>query len=199
MTAKEGVKDYSVDRLVFFSDAVFAIAITLLALELKLPESVNLENDQAVLSAFATNSNQFIAFAVSFIVIASFWAWHVHAFKKITSYKAPFMWMNIFILFLIAIMPFTTSLISGPSGRVTEIIYATNISLIGLAAAAMLHYTHKNKFVDDTVTNAQHHKGQTSMLAVSSVFAASIPIALINPHIASYFWLLLIPIMRFIN
>ena len=92
----------SLERMVFFSDAVFAIALTLLALDLKLPEGIPAEQlDDALVAAWP----QLLAYALSFVIIAKTWMSHHSDFALIRRFNANLAWLNLALLFFIAMLP----------------------------------------------------------------------------------------------
>lgn len=93
------------DRVVFFSDAVFAIAITLLAIELRLPSG----NDGHAVAEFVSLS---IAYVISFLVTALFWANHMQSWRRVKHVSGGLLWLNIFQLLFVALMPFVTNVYS---------------------------------------------------------------------------------------
>jgi uncharacterized membrane protein len=102
-------KNLQLERLVFFTDAVVAIAITLLSLELKIEETAN---GHLTFAQLFDNWHKFVAFFLSFISIAIFWKKHHEFFKFIQSVDDKLFWYNLGWLLFIALLPFTTSLIS---------------------------------------------------------------------------------------
>jgi len=101
-------KNLELERLVFFCDAVVAIAITLLALDLKVGHVTNGHLSFAdIIQPWKT----FLAFFLSFLNIASFWKNHHVFFAHIKKIDEPLLWYNIFWLFFIVMLPFTTSLV----------------------------------------------------------------------------------------
>jgi len=101
-------KNLELERLVFFSDAVVAIAITLLALELK----VEPEGPHFAFTDVAHAWHKFAAFFLSFIIIAVFWVNHHRFFVYIKAINSRLMTYNMCWLLFIVLLPFTSSLIS---------------------------------------------------------------------------------------
>lgn len=122
------------DRLVNFSDAVVAIAITLLILPLvdASPEVVK----EGIGPYFHDNFWQFLAFAISFVVIARLWMVHHQVFGWIDGYTSGLMWLNILWLAAIVFMPFTANVLSdSPNGQPD--VYALYIGDLLLATVTM--------------------------------------------------------------
>ena len=106
------VTDHALERLVFFSDAVFAIAITLLVIEIEIP---NLPKG-APAADYGHELNMlipsFAGFFMSFAVIAGFWAAHHSAFSFVSRYSKRMLPGNLLLLGLIALMPWVTGFLS---------------------------------------------------------------------------------------
>ena len=96
----------------FFSDAVFAIAITLLAIELRLPELPYGQTDASFLAVLGDLGPSIFAFVISFVVIAAFWVGHYRTFRYIVDADGRLVAINFGLLFCIAILPFPTSIIA---------------------------------------------------------------------------------------
>lgn len=102
-------KNLQLDRTVFFCDAVVAIAITLLALNIKIDRT---QNGHLQFSDFLCEWKTFAAFLLSFINIAGFWRNHHNFFSYIKNMDDKLLWFNIAWLFFIILLPFSTSLVS---------------------------------------------------------------------------------------
>jgi len=126
--------DHALERMIFFSDAVFAIAITLLVIELHAPELPRGTSDVAQIQALANLVPNIIGFAISFAVVGMFWMGHHRAFSLAAHYSPRVLGWNLGLLGLIAFMPFATAYLSSNIyQRVPAIFYC----LIMLAAALL--------------------------------------------------------------
>jgi uncharacterized membrane protein len=193
-SASEAPLQLGLERLVFFSDAVFAIAITLLALEIRLPAG-DFTDDAALWQALLAISGAYLAFAISFWVIASFWIGHHRLFLHVRRYDDRLVLLNFVLLMLIAFIPFPTTLLSDYGNRTATIFYASTMVAIGLTMTLItLYVTGPGKLTDALPPGAWRQRSLTRSLSVVLVFGLSIGIAFINTDWAMYSWLLLIPI-----
>ena len=108
---KHPKQDFQVERLAFFSDAVFAIAITLLVIELKVPHFTNDTTYQDVLKDLKELKFQFFALILSFSIIANYWLKHHLLFKHIHNYNEDVVKYNLIVLLPIIFFPFTTAFV----------------------------------------------------------------------------------------
>ena len=147
-TEDGGIEDQSpahpLERLIFFSDAVFAIAITLLVIEVRPPHLSFHATDRQHLVALAQLIPSFVAFFISFFVIGAFWAGHHRAFSLSRHWSPKLLFPNIMMLCAVAFMPFATAYMGLNMGqRVPSMLYdavllATallNIRLVALATS----------------------------------------------------------------
>jgi uncharacterized membrane protein len=131
---------FQLERLAFFSDAVFAIAITLLVIEVRLPE-IEAFSDASLRDALLSLVPKYIAFLVSFFVIGRFWIGHHMAFSHLKTCDDRLVWRNLFFLMTIAFMPFPTALISEYGGnRIAFSAYTLWLILSGFLYHRLLAY-----------------------------------------------------------
>ena len=138
-------KEFQLERLILFSDAVFAIAITLLVLEIKVPEAATKAelNDKHLLNALGDRIPQFTGFIVSFLLIGQYWIVHHRMFSFVKNYTNSLIWLNLFYLFGVVLMPFSTAFYSDfvTNGVMTPIIfYSANICILGFVSFFMWKY-----------------------------------------------------------
>jgi len=124
---------HALERLVFFSDAVFAIAITLLVIELHAPHLPRGASDLDYIQALANLIPEFVGFFISFFVIGSFWAGHHRAFSCAKHWDPKLLFPNLEMLCTIAAMPFFTAFVSTNSNtRVPAMLYCGWLVLTAL-------------------------------------------------------------------
>jgi len=187
------------DRLVFFSDAVAAIALTLLALDLPVPHGSgdNPTDRQLWHNLGAHWHSDFLPFLLTFLVIAAFWNAHRELFRHVDRLGAPSLIpVNFVFLLMIVLLPFVTRVI-GEDGdfQVGVVLYATTIVITAVALA-----------VEATIIrrNGLNHPGRErhlsefvfGMVALAIVFAASIPFGFLIPAFTTWLWLILGIVVR---
>ncbi len=182
----------SLERLIFFSDAVFAIAITLLTLDIRLPASdINLTNAELMQNILAITS-KYIAYIISFLVIGLIWLGHHRKFRLIQRYDNSLMWINLLLLMTIAFIPFPTSLISTSANQVSTIFYASVMIVASLLSLALWRYAaYKNRLIDPRLGQRQRRRETLSPIVTAAVFLLSIALAFFDAGLARISWILI--------
>lgn len=198
--AAERSDELGLERIVFFSDAVFAIAITLLALEIRLPEGESLLSDSQILDQIGGIWHRYLGYFISFMVIGIFWMAHHRKFRLIKRYDARLMMLNLLMLMVIAFIPFPTSLISEYPGTVPTIFYAATMIVGELMLGLTWWYaSHNNRLTDPRLDAKQRRRQFINPLATSLVFLFSIGVAFIFPDLAKLSWMLILPVSLYAN
>lgn len=181
------------ERVVFFSDAVFAIAMTLLVVDLRVPDVDNGETSGDVIVSLLPG---FLAFVISFAVIAVNWNSHHRKFRVINGFDSRLIQLNFLLLFLVAFTPFPTSLMSEYPGEVPSVVlYAAVVASLSLVQFAMWAHAWRHDLIDKLIEPDVYRFVGRNLLVVPIVFGASILIAIFwDANIAMYSWLALIPI-----
>lgn len=181
------------ERIVFFSDGVFAIAITLLALEIHLPDIAGLSNAE-LLKELLSIWPKYLSFMVSFLVIGNFWLIHHRQFRYIKRYDTRLIFINLFVLMAIAFIPFPTVIISENGNRTATIFYALTMCAVGLLLTMLwLYASNKNHLVALDLEPAIVRRGILRNLSAPVIFLLSIGVAHINPEFAKFSWILIAP------
>ena len=136
-------KEFELERMILFSDAVFAIAITLLILEIKFPEIP--ENFKGVNTwhFFKPTVIHFFAFAISFFFIGISWARHLAMCRFLKKYNNTVIFFNLLLLFFIVTFPFSISAFIDNVNNslfIAVIIYMSNIFLVLFAQFLFTYY-----------------------------------------------------------
>lgn len=199
---------FQLERLILFSDAVFAIAITLLAIELKVPSMHDgIANETDLFWAVAHLGPKFLSFLISFMLIGMYWTRHHALFGYVVDYTPKLLWLNLFFLLSVVLMPFSTGIFGEYSTPRTIhyitplIIYVANICYSGFMLFFLWRYVGNpgNKVSDDSLTPEITHSAKTRAVVISSVFALTIPVAFINAYAARYVPLLIPIVFRLVN
>lgn len=135
----------SVHRSEALSDGIFAVAMTLLVIELKLPEHGLIHDPGELAQALANLLPKFIAWVISFFVLAFFWFGHHRAFSHVRRADGKLVALNIGQLAFASLMPFSCALI-GEHGRelLSQIIYSINMSALAVMALLTSRYIHRH-------------------------------------------------------
>ncbi len=185
--------DRGFDRLVNFSDAVVAIAITLLVLPLT-DLAGDKESYESVGEFFEKNSAVFQAFLISFVVLANYWLIHHRIFEWIDSYDPALAWLNIGWLMFIVLIPFTTEVITNLGFAAGGgVLYAGNLAAIGLFLALIGWHVQRNRELQVLGFEANHMRLRKSFIYVW-YFVAVGALSLVAPVVASWSMLGLIPL-----
>jgi len=184
-------KEFQLERLILFSDAVFAIAITLLVIEIKIPEIHEKPiTDNDVLHKLADLIPKFVGFLVSFLLIGQYWIVHHRMFSFVINITDRLIWLNILFLFALALMLFITGFYSEYvlRGVVTPVIfYTANIALLGLANFLMWRYLSNQKNnLTENLTPALAKYFSLRALTVPTIFVIFSFVYLYNSTIAFF-------------
>lgn len=125
-------KEFQLERIIFFSDAVFAIAITLLVIDLRIPYQEGFSNVD-LLQAVIDKIPELIGFFISFFFIGACWVKHHKLFSYVKTFDTRLIWLNMFLLLSIVLLPFTTG-IFGMYGNLSAAfcIYILNAVFAGM-------------------------------------------------------------------
>ncbi len=184
------------ERIVFFSDAVFAIAITLLVIEIKAPHFESAVGEGEIAGGLLRLIPKFIGYVISFMVIGAYWIGHHRIYGMLTRWNYGLIWRNVVFLMAIAFIPFTTAFFSENATRtVPMVFYAFIFALAGAMQVVQWRYAVKTGLTDPRLSPAylQQVSNNISLLPLAGIVAAGI--GMIHPMFAGFAFLL-IPIGR---
>ncbi|MCW2751446.1 MAG: hypothetical protein JWR83_2556 [Aeromicrobium sp.] len=181
----------STDRIEFFSDAVFAIAMTLLVLDIRLPDI----NKGQLNHALHDLLPQMFAYALSFIVISVNWVSHHRKFRVITGFDDTLTRLNLLLLFLIAFLPFPTSVLSKFGSQTSAVVlYAATSAAITGSQLLILWYARRAGLLDTSVDRGIYRVMVGNGIVAPVVFVISAGIAFVSPAAAMYSWIAIAPL-----
>jgi uncharacterized membrane protein len=194
----EQEKSVGLERVIFFSDAVFAIVITLLVLpltaEIELPEG-----GQDLATHVWEQWPRVLSFLVSFLVIGQFWIAHHHMFEYVRRYDQGLLWLNLVSLLTVSFMPFPTALIGArleTAAVFPVVFYAASMTVSSLALTASWIYAVRRRLINPSVPGGEVRAFTGRALATSAVFLLSVGAAFLGLPVAVLFWLVLLPLAR---
>ncbi len=171
-------------RLEAFSDGVFAIIITIMVLELKIPEEASWHSVKPLLPVF-------ICYILSFSFIAIYWVNHHHLMHTLRRVSAGVMWANVLLLFCLSLVPWATGWMGKTNfERVTVAVYGSLLISCGLSYTLLgstIRKTYKNATKLSLAVSKDDKKGLISTI----LYGASIPVALfVSPVISACFFVI---------
>src|ERR1700740_932781 len=191
-------KELGFERLIFFSDAIVAIAITLLALELKIEGP---PDQHITFHDLIEPWQKYLAFILSFINIAGFWRTHHIIFNYIKKTNEKIQVLNFAWLFFIVTLPFTTSLISSHfTDTAAVFLYCANIFVLSVFQNTLWDYAvwNKNNFVDRSKVGEENIRRMRIMFNLEMVNGiVSIIVSFFSPTVAFILLFFKIPLIVF--
>ncbi len=181
-------------RLLALSDGVIAVAITLLVLDIRLPEGFGRYSDAELGAALLALWPRMLAYLLSFLVIGSFWINHRAKFRHIAKSDSGLIWINMVFLLTIGLVPFTTNLIAESGGTLSTAIYAGTMMVSGLSLAWIWGHARRNGLVAPDTPEEESRRQYMTVLLISAVFGVSVPLSIAHADLAKYFWILIVPI-----
>jgi uncharacterized membrane protein len=184
-------QNFGTTRLEAFSDGVFAIVITLLVLELRVPE---VHSSHELVEGLLELWPKFLSFVVSFIYVTIYWINHHQLFHMIKKSNRGLFWLNSLFLMCLTFIPFPTALIgSYPNERTSVIFYGWAMMATAVSFVAMKIYV----FFGERLVDMKEAKPQRRYLVAGPLFyLAAILLAYVNIRFSIAIYLL-IPILYF--
>ena len=191
----EAAEEEGIGRILALSDGVFAIAATLLILDIAVPATTS--NDDLA-RALLDLWPRYLAYVLSFLVISRFWVIHRQTFRLIVRGDAALVWLNLLLLLFIAFLPFPTGVLGEHTGApAAAVLYAVAVGLTSAASAAYFWYASgRGNLLRPDVGRAQIRAMRARALSGPVFFALTVPIAAFFPYVAAAVWFLAFPLAR---
>jgi uncharacterized membrane protein len=202
-------KEFQLERMILFSDAVFAIATTLLVIEIKIPDKEFLKehgdlSDKTLLHELSQLVPKFTGFLISFLLIGLYWSIHHRLFGFVTNYDRRLLFLNLVFLFFVALMPFSTGFYSEYAGselfekqlKVPMTFYVLNFCGVGFVNFLMWRHigNEKNKLAEPPIDALILRLAYARSLIVPFLFLMMLPVAYLTNVIFAVYVPMLIPV-----
>ncbi|WP_432102660.1 TMEM175 family protein [Streptomyces sp. bgisy091] len=185
--------DRKTERLTALSDGIFAIAMTLLVLDVHIPPGLT---DKGFRDAVGDVVPDLGAYALSFMILSAFWHDNRRIVALVPRFDGPALQLALIWLGAIALIPFPTSLLSEYAYEPLAVaVYAGAVSLTNLLELAVLKSGLRVARPDGPAARATARAVATDLCGTACVFGATVPLAfLLSPAAAMWSWLALVPV-----
>ncbi|MBK8811901.1 MAG: DUF1211 domain-containing protein [Acidobacteria bacterium] len=173
-------------RVETFSDGIFAIIVTLLVLEIKVPHIAD-HDSVALLSAALWNLlPKVVAWMISFLTVCVIWVNHHRIFEAVRTIDQPFFWLNANLLLWVSLIPFPTALMGDyPHNPLAVSVYGAVSFMMGIAFLLIRWYMLKRVEITQGVSNAELRRGLRNVLFFGPTpYLVAIGVAWIHPYLA---------------
>jgi uncharacterized membrane protein len=179
-----------------FSNGIFAFAITLLILDVRLPA----ETSKADLGSALLNMwPNYLAFLISFFVIGLFWSVFIRLFREIIRSDRNFIFLLLVYLLFIVVIPFSTSLLSLHLATISAVVYAALMACAGYAQNIIRIYaSHNHRLISKKHSPRSIKRGIQLGLIMPVWFTVSIAIAFFSPLGAQISWIVFLIVYSFL-
>ncbi len=182
-------------RVLAFSDAVFAIAMTLLVVGITVPTLADGDSIHDLADALNDLTSNFVSFFISFAVIGRYWAAHHRFFALLARVDGRLIGINLVYLAFVAFLPFPTALLGTYfENPLSVAIYAVAVALISGLEVVLFHHAHRNGLLSQRMPQEVFRWGVVQSTLPVAYFLLSVPVAFLSTTAAVCFWFLGLPI-----
>lgn len=169
-------------RIEALRDGVFAIAMTLLAVELSVPDLLGTSGATGQPTSLLEVGPEFYSYALSFVVLGVFWIMHHYMFHFIRRSDGILVWLNVLFLMLVALIPFSTKLLnSNPGDATAAAFYGSFVILTNIVLVGMWYYvTRRRRFVSADIDRRVMTTLPRVLLLISGIMLAGVILGYLN-------------------
>jgi uncharacterized membrane protein len=182
-----------VSRIVFFNDAIFAIAMTVLVLNFRVPEGLRGNTEPRLSRLLADHLDDFLAYFLSFAILAFYWVAHHRLFGRVQRADHRLLYLNLIFLAFIALLPFPSELLQHYGDtEAAVVLWAGVIAAAGAAFTVLAIHVGRAGLYETAPPGAHHRHTVLRHGTIPVVFAASIPVAIFDVTAAKLLWILVL-------
>jgi len=192
----DSIKSYNqiagrnVKRLEAIGDGVFAIALTLLVLDLRVPINEGIKTENDLFRALIDLTPKFLSYFLSFMTLGIFWTGHAAQFSYIEKSDRHLNWLNLFFLLFVSILPFTTAFLSEYIEFKLAIgLYWLNIFALGIIILVHWNYADRQNFL--TISGEERETVgfaiRRRVIVAQSLYAFGALLCFVNTYVSIIF------------
>ncbi|MBV8694966.1 MAG: DUF1211 domain-containing protein [Chloroflexi bacterium] len=185
----------STGRIEAFSDGVFAVAITLLVLNLQVPQIAASLVSSELIFKLSDLWPKLVTYALSFVIVGIYWVAHHNTFHCIKHSDRNLLWLNILLLLCIVFIPFPTALLGQyPLQRISVVIYGGTLVITGLVLQLLWWYVTANHLLDNEINPHVVQLATRRNLMAPLIYLFAIGISFLSVQISLAFFVL-VPVL----
>ena len=194
MRSSSGEAGRDRDRIVNLSDGVFAIAITLLVLDIRAPDIPQNMVSSQLPGALLSLWPKYLSYVLSFVGISAFWLIHHSIFRPIRSYDRILLYLNLLFLMVVAFLPFPPSLLGEYGDRQLPVaIYVATLAVGRLLLTALhWHSTRDDRLLHEPLDPSTVRFFLIRGLTIPAIFLLSIVVSFFSVSVAICTWLVML-------
>lgn len=184
-TAYNQIAGHSVERLAAISDGIFAVAMTLLVLDLRAPAHELIRSELDLLHALLMMFPQFIAYLMSFLTLAIFWNGQQAQLNVFARTNRHLTWIHMGFLFAVSIMPFSTKLLAEYIDYRTALLcYWGNIFLLGIVLYCSWRYASRAGLLKDNTPAETCQAVVRRIVGAQALYAVGAALCVVNTYVS---------------
>src|ERR1700734_441135 len=187
-TAYNEISGQSLERLAALSDGIFAVAMTLLVLDLHVPASEVIHSQGELWHTLAGAAPQLISYIMSFLTLGIFWNGQQAQLNSFSRSDRHLSWIHIAFLFAVSIMPFSTRLLAEfITYRSVLIAYWANILLLGVVLFGSWRYARRAGLLREEITHDNQCAMERRIVVAQALYAFGACLCLVNTYLSIAF------------
>ncbi len=181
-------------RMESLVDGIFAVSMTVLVLTINFPQGLDIKDDIVILKAMEHLVPQMIIYFVAFALIGIFWCIYHSRFRYVKKLDNTFIWINLFWLMFIALMPFSTSLNGDyPMFHTAVLIFHLNFLVLSFLLFLLWAYASKKNLIDESLEKKTVILNKNILIVMIVVCLFALIISFFSPSISNLSYFLIFP------
>lgn len=181
-----------IGRIIAISDGVFAVALTLLVLEIRVPILEIIHSEKELIAQFIALKSKFLVYLLAFMTTGIFWLGHSSQYKHIEKSDRNLNWINLIFLLFVTMLPFTTAFLGDYTKfKFPIFIYWLNIFMLGILLYINWNYAYKKEFVNENTKEDTNVPLRKRIIYAQTLYFIGALLCFINPYISITFIILI--------